>query len=99
MHALRTALGLALCLADSASAGTISLPADVSLSFTAEPHSNLHSGERIAFTLSVTNNGPEPAAPVALLSSPILDELDLSTATVDCGDTLGVSAVDLNDGF
>lgn len=101
MPALRAALGLALCLAGSTSlsAGTIPIPADVSVSFTAEPTGNLHSGQRIAFTLSVTNHGPEPAAPVALLSSPILDELDLSTATVDCGNALGVIVVDLSDGF
>lgn len=101
MHALRAALGLGLCLAASASAsaGTIPVPADVSVSLTAEPSSNLHTGQRIAFTLSVTNHGPAPTAPVALLSSPILDELDLSTATVDCGNALGVIVVDLNDGF
>ena len=99
MHALRTALGLALCLADSASAGTISLPADVSLSFTAEPHSNLHSGERIAFTLSVTNNGLEPATPVRFGSSPFVDEFDPYTGTSDCGNTLGLIVVDQNDGF
>jgi hypothetical protein len=101
MHALRAALGLGFCLAGSTSlsAGTIPIPADVSVSLTAEPTSNLHAGQRIAFTLSVTNHGPEPAAPVALLSSPILDELDLSTATVDCGNALGVIVVDLNDGF
>ena len=99
MRALRIASGLALCLADPANAGTIPIPADVSVSLTAEPTSNLHPGQRIAFTLSVTNHGPEPAAPVALLSSPILDELDLSTATVDCGNALGVIVVDLNDGF
>ena len=62
MHALRVALGVWFCLAFSASvsAGTISLPADVSFSLTAEPASNLHSGQRIAFTLSATNHGPEP---------------------------------------
>ena len=101
MRALRIALGSWLCLASSmnASAGTISLPADVSLSFTAEPHGNLQSGQRIAFTLSVTNHGPEAASPVRFGSSPIFDELDLSTATTDCGNTLGLAVVDLNDGF
>lgn len=101
MRALRIALGLWLCLASSmsASAGTIPLAADVSLSFTAEPNSNLQSGQRIAFTLSVTNHGPEAASPVRFGSSPIFDELDLSTVTTDCGNTLGLAVVDLNDGF
>jgi len=66
---------------------------------TAEPDNNLESGQRITFTLSVTNHGPEPAAPVSLGSSPIYDELDVFSATADCGDDLGLAVVDLNDGF
>jgi hypothetical protein len=66
---------------------------------TAEPDSNLESGQRISFTISVTNHGPEPVAPVSLGSSPIYDELDVFSATVDCGDDLGLAVVDLNDGF
>lgn len=99
MHALRAALGLALCLADPVSAGTIPIAADVSVSFTAEPTSNLHAGQRIAFTLSVVNHGPEPAAPVSFGSSPIRDELDLVTGTGACSDTLGLAVVDQSDGF
>lgn len=101
MHALRFVSGLGFCLAASASvgAGTISLPADVSVNFTAEPDSDLQSGQRIAFMLSVTNHGPEPAARISFGSSPIRDELDLSTITADCGNTLGFIVVDLNDGF
>jgi hypothetical protein len=34
-----------------------------------------------------------------VLSSPIYDELDINTATADCGNTLGLIVVDLNDGF
>ena len=99
MHALRIASGLALCLADSANAGTIPIPADVSVSLTAEPDSNLHTGQRIAFTLSVTNHGPEAAAPVSFGSSPIRNELDLVTGTGACSNTLGLAVVDLSDGF
>lgn len=100
MHA-RVASGLLLYLAAcmSASAGTIPIPADVSVSLTAEPTSNLHAGQRIAFTLSVTNHGPEPAAPVSFGSSPIRNELDLVTGTGACGDTLGLAVVDQSDGF
>lgn len=101
MHALRAALVLGFCLAGSAnlSAGTILLPADVSVSLAAEPSSNLHSGQRIAFTLSVTNHGPEPAAPVSFGSSPMVDEFDPYTGSSDCGNTLGLIVVDQNDGF
>jgi len=101
MHALRAALGLGLCLAGftSLNAGTITIPADVSVMLTADPDSNLQSGQRIAFTLSVTNRGPEPASLVDVLSSPIYDELDINTATADCGNNLGLIVVDLNDGF
>lgn len=101
MFALRAAFGLVLCLACSAGlrAGTISLPSDVSVGLTAEPDSNLQSGDTIAFTLSVTNHGPEPVTLVDTLSSPIFDELDINTATADCGNTLGLIVVDLNDGF
>jgi hypothetical protein len=69
------------------------------VSFTAEPDSNLQSGQRIAFTLSVTNHGLEAAAPISLLGSPIFDEFDLSTGTSDCGQTLGLAIVDLDDSF
>ena len=101
MHALRAALGLGLCLACSAGprAGTIPLPSDVSVALTAEPDGNLQSGQRIAFTISVTNHGPEPVSPVSLGSSPIYDELDILSATADCGDDLALAVVDTSDGF
>lgn len=101
MHALRAILRLGLCLGGcaSVSAGTVTLPADVSVSLTAEPDADLQSGQRIAFTISVTNHGPEPAAPVMAGSTPIHDELDVYTATADCDNTLGLAVVDLDDSF
>jgi len=101
MYALRVAMGLGLCWAWSMGlrAGTIPLPSDVSVALTADPETDLESGQRIAFTISVTNHGPEPVAPVSLGSSPIYDELDVFSATVDCGNDLGLAVVDLNDGF
>jgi hypothetical protein len=101
MYTLRAGLAFCLCLAGSAiaSAGTIPVPADISVALTAEPDSDLQSGERIAFTLSMTNHGPEPAPVADVLSSPIYDELDLNTATADCGNTLGLIVVDTSDGF
>jgi hypothetical protein len=94
-------LVLAFCATGSTtlSAGTITLPSDVSVSLTAEPDSDLRSGQRITLTMSVTNRGPNPAMPVILGSSPIYDELDLNTATSDCGNTLGLAVVDLDNGF
>jgi hypothetical protein len=101
MFAMRAARALGLCLAGSVTlhAGTIPVPADVSVSLTAEPNNNLESGQRITFTFSVTNHGPEPATPVSLGSSPIYDELDVLSATTDCGNALALAVVDLNDGF
>jgi hypothetical protein len=80
-------------------AGTIPILSDVSVSLTAEPDNNLQSGDRIAFTISVTNNGPEPASPVSVGSSPIYDELDIYSTTADCEDNLGLIVVDLDNGF
>jgi len=99
MHALRVVMGLCFACSASLRAGTIPLPSDISVDLTAEPASNLESGQRITFTISVTNHGPEPAAPVSLGSSPIYDELDVFSATADCGNDLVVAVVDLNDGF
>ena len=101
MFTLRRGWTFCLSLAGSAiaSAGTIPVPADISVGLTAEPDSDLQSGDRIAFTISMTNHGPEPAPVADVLSSPIYDELDLETATSDCGDTLGLIVVDTSDGF
>lgn len=91
----------ALCLAGSASlhAGTIPAPADVSVGLAATPDSNLQSGQRVTFTLSVTNHGPEPATPISVGSSPIYDELDVLSATSDCEDTIALAMVDTSDGY
>jgi hypothetical protein len=101
IFALRAGLAFCLYLAGPAiaSAGTITVPADLSVSLTAEPDIDLQSGQRITFTLSMTNHGPEPVTLADVLSSSIYDELDPNAATADCGDTLGLIVVDLNDGF
>lgn len=102
MHvALRATLTLGLYVMGSLhlAAGTIPLFSDISVSLTAEPHNNLQSGQRVALTIAVTNNGPGAAAPVMVGSSPIYDELDVNTATSDCGDTLGLAVVDLDNGY
>jgi len=101
MKELRTALMLAFCIGGCANltAGPIFLPSDVSVALTAEPSVNLQSGERIAFTISITNRGPEPVTRLALGSSPIYDELDVNSASIDCGYQLVLAAVDLEDSF
>jgi hypothetical protein len=66
---------------------------------TAAPDSNLESGQRVTFTISVTNRGPEPATPISVGSSPIYDELDVLTATSDCEDELALAIVDTSDGY
>ena len=98
---MRVALALELFLAPFGNylrAGTIPVPADISVALTAEPSGDLLSGQRITFTLAVTNHGPEPAAPVSLGSSAIYDELDVLSATTDCAN-LALAVVDTSDGF
>ena len=94
-------LGLASLLAmpTALSAGTIELPTDVSVSLSAEPTVDLHAGDIISFTVSVTNNGPEPAHPLALGSSPIYDELDVFGGTADCDYRLVLGVADGTDFF
>src|SRR5690348_9661318 len=99
MFAMRAALALFLApLGNYLHAGTIPVPADISVALTAEPSSDLLSGQRITFTLAVTNHGPDPAAPVSLGSSAIYDELDVLSATSDCAN-LALAVVDTSDGF
>ncbi len=98
---LRAALFLALLVVvpTNLSAGTIELPTDVSVSLSAEPTANLHPGDIVSFTFSVTNNGPEPAHPLSLGSSPIYDELDVFGATADCNYRLVLGVADGTDFF
>jgi hypothetical protein len=100
-YALHAALLLASLLAvpTALSAGTIELPTDVSVSLSAEPTVDLHTGDIVSFTVSVTNNGPEPAHPLALGSSPIYDELDVFGGTADCDYRLVLGVVDGTDFF
>ena len=62
----------------------IVLPGDVSVSLSAEPSARLEPYQTIHFTLTVTNNGPSPITPLALISSAIYDELTLYDGTNDC---------------
>lgn len=75
-------------------------PTDVVVQFSATPNTDLHPGDVISFTLSVTNLGPEPVAPFAVASSEIYDELDLfDGGTTNCDDHLVLAVLDYEDHF
>lgn len=101
MHTSRAALALGalICGCANVAAGDVVLPSDISVALVGEPSINLQSGQRIMFTLSATNHGPEPVADLVISSSPIYDELDVFTASVDCENNLGLAVVDLEDSF
>lgn len=103
MNLPRMMLGLGLCLSgcESVLAGGVPVPSDISVSLTADPSVNLHSGDRINLTISVTNHGPEPVDRLALGSSPIYDELNVfsSNASSDCDNNLILQVVDLETTF
>lgn len=60
------------------------IPTDLAVQFSAEPTDGIESGQTIHFTLSVSNNGPEPANSFILLSSDFVSEFILDNATADC---------------
>jgi hypothetical protein len=102
MHVLRVALALGslICGCANVSAGDVVLPSDISVALTAVPSDNLQSGQRVNFTISVTNHGPEPVDRLAIASSPIYDELDVFTASSSgCDGDLILAVADLEDTF
>ncbi|MEO5625615.1 MAG: hypothetical protein ABIQ70_06390 [Dokdonella sp.] len=102
MNMPRMILGLGLNLIEGGSvlAAGIPVPSDISVAFTAEPNVNLQSGQRVNFTLSVTNHGPDPVNRLALGSSPIYDELDVSSySSSGCDGALLLGVVDLENSF
>ena len=88
-------------VAGSAAAGNIvALPSDVSVSLMAEPTLGLESGDAVAFTVSVTNNGPEVVDRLSLASSFFRDELDVFAGSViACEGPLIVSVADYIGGY
>jgi Domain of unknown function DUF11 len=85
-------------LSTRAIAGEGELPGDVAVTLTATPNVNLVPGQRVQFTVTVTNLGPEEIAqPFALSSSMIVDELDTGdTESTDC--VVVTEVVDLRNG-
>ncbi|HET6546728.1 MAG TPA: hypothetical protein VFG55_08295 [Rhodanobacteraceae bacterium] len=65
-------------------AGSVPVPSDVSVDFSAEPDTGLVTGQSIYFTLSVTNHGPEPVSEAALVSTPFVNEFDGHDASTNC---------------
>jgi Domain of unknown function DUF11 len=94
---LSLALSLAI-VATSGVAGEGELPGDVSVALSATPRVNLVPGQRVEFTVTVTNLGPaEIAQPFLLSSSMIVDELDTGyTESSDC--VVITEVVDLRNG-
>jgi hypothetical protein len=91
---VRYALGLTLmCVNALACAGTVVIPADVSVQLNAYPNSGLATGQPITFTFSATNHGPEPVATLVVASSHFANEFNLALGTSDCQD-LGPVVVD-----
>jgi len=90
---------LLICGCANVAAGPIVLPSDISVALTAEPSVNLQSGQRIMFTISATNHGPEPVNGLPIRSSPIYDELDVFTGSAECDDNIVLAVVDLEDTF
>jgi hypothetical protein len=82
----------------SALAG-VAIPADVSVDVQASQTSNLHPGDRITFTVSATNHGPDTISEWAFRSSPIYDQLDIGSVSTDCFGQFLVSIVDLENSF
>jgi hypothetical protein len=102
MNMRRMMTVLALCLIGSGSvlAGDVPVPSDISVTLTAEPSVNLQSGQRINFTISVTNHGPEPVDRLAFASSLIYDELDVfSGSSSGCDGDMVLQVLDFETYF
>lgn len=99
MSASRALAILISTLAFCGSAHATTVPTDLALQFTATPNADLHPGDVISFTLSLTNHGPEAVDSFGVYSSPILYELDLNRITTDCDNRLVLAVADLENGF
>lgn len=62
-------------------AQTVPLPSDVSVTLTATPTSNLAPGDSIAFTMTVTNNGPSSLGAFAIVGTQISTQFYYPTSS------------------
>lgn len=100
MNALRALFVFVLSLGLCGLLEATTLPTDLALQFSAAPNTNLHPGDMISFTLSVTNLGPEVVNGFGVYSSPIFDELDLfEGGTTNCDNRLVIAVADLENSF
>jgi hypothetical protein len=93
------AFGSLICGCANVAAGEVVLQTDISVTLAAEPSVNLQSGQRIMFTISATNHGPEPVNGLPIRSSPIYDELDVFSGSAECDNNIVLAVVDLEDTF
>lgn len=78
----------------------VELPSDVSVSLFAEPTMGLVPGDSVGFTISVTNNGPEPVDRLTVVSSFFVDQFDAAAGSISaCEGPLGVSVSDFIGGY
>lgn len=99
MHPSLWLAALLAWAANSASAGSIVVPADISVSLTAEPNVNLVTGQPIHFTITAINHGPGLALPLVVSSSEFVNEFDLGNANADCIELLGLVVGDTEFGY
>ena len=82
---VRTAMGLVFLFAPApVLAGSVNVPADISVHLSAEPSSGLVTGQPITLTMSVTNHGPNRANTLEISSSEFTNEFNLAMAHTDC---------------
>jgi hypothetical protein len=84
--------GAGLSLACAVTAGTVPLPGDVAVTLAAPRMSNLTAGEPVAFTMTVTNQGPLPIRQGFWITGPnIFNQLYYPVGTWnDCGLVIAV---------
>jgi hypothetical protein len=99
MHPSLWLAALLAWVANSASAGSMVVPADISVSLTAEPNVNLVTGQPIHFTITATNHGPGFAQFLAVSSSEFVNEFDLNSATAECVEALLLAVGDTEFGY
>jgi hypothetical protein len=84
---------LAAAMCGSGHAGNVYLPTDIAVTMTANPSTELRTGQIIDIVLTVTNRGPQPADVLVLNSSPFFHEFSVTyidaVACYQFGGTVG----------
>ncbi len=98
MFAAKSFACLFSALMAPALAGSFVVPADISVSVSADQDTALVTGQPITFTISATNHGPNPVETLIISSSDFTNEFVLDGASSDC-DILGLVVVDSEFSF